>query len=426
MDIHLAWEVKNAMGDPEIVIAVLDNYLTYHPDFGDTASIDTIDFVGAVRDPIVMDSCCVPVFCDSCAHGYAVTGLLLAEHNDIGLAGLVPGCKLIFIKIVDDNNNCGYEYQLADAIVFGAQRGANIMSNSWGCYGCTPTDDMTYALNCVTDPTMMGYSCSIFFSAGNSGSSPWYYNVSYPGNMPQVMAVGASDSVDCHWAYSCYGPTLDFVALSGNVKNVPEGYEDEYLLGSIMTIDRVGDSGYTPHYYLPPYIRMCRLCDTLIDPLEEIGNDYFCSFGGTSAACPQAAGIAAMVMSRRLELADSNDVIYSIIKGSAEDQVGPSTGPTPDLPGWDQYYGWGRVNALRALLAISRGDADNSGEVDILDVTYIINYLYKSGPEPEPHPLMADAEGDGDIDILDSNYIINYLYKNGSPPPISFNYGTYW
>jgi len=129
-----------------------------------------------------------------------------------------------------------------------------------------------------------------------------------------------------------------------------------------------------------------------------------------------------MVMSRRPDLIDSNYLIYDIIKYSAEDQVGPSSGINADLPGYDEVYGWGRVNALRALLAVCRGDADNDGSINVLDVNYIIDYLYNGGPQPEPDVLMADASGDANINIMDAVYTINYLYKEG-PPPISFEYG---
>ena len=35
------------------------------------------------------------------------------------------------------------------------------------------------------------------------------------------------------------------------------------------------------------------------------------------------------------------------------------------------------------------GDVDNSGEVDILDVVYTINYKYKEGPEPDCGPVIG-------------------------------------
>jgi outer membrane protein assembly factor BamB len=61
------------------------------------------------------------------------------------------------------------------------------------------------------------------------------------------------------------------------------------------------------------------------------------------------------------------------------------------------------------------GDADNSGGLNLLDATFIINYLYKNGPEPD-YMGAADADGSGGVNLLDATCIINYLYKNGSKP----------
>ncbi|UCD95338.1 MAG: hypothetical protein JSU69_04615, partial [Candidatus Zixiibacteriota bacterium] len=61
------------------------------------------------------------------------------------------------------------------------------------------------------------------------------------------------------------------------------------------------------------------------------------------------------------------------------------------------------------------GDAVGSNTINLLDVTIIINYLYKEGPEPYPLES-SDANCDGNINILDVTYIINYLYKHGPEP----------
>nr|MBN2276475.1 immune inhibitor A [candidate division Zixibacteria bacterium] len=61
------------------------------------------------------------------------------------------------------------------------------------------------------------------------------------------------------------------------------------------------------------------------------------------------------------------------------------------------------------------GDANGSGAVNILDATYLINYLYKSGPAPVP-PEAGDANGNGATNILDATYLISYLYKSGPAP----------
>ncbi len=65
------------------------------------------------------------------------------------------------------------------------------------------------------------------------------------------------------------------------------------------------------------------------------------------------------------------------------------------------------------------GDVTFDGElVDISDVVYLINYIYKFGPAP-PHPISADINNpipDRIIDIEDVIYLINYLYRFGPEP----------
>lgn len=61
------------------------------------------------------------------------------------------------------------------------------------------------------------------------------------------------------------------------------------------------------------------------------------------------------------------------------------------------------------------GDADGNGAVNLLDITYLIDYLYRDGPPPEPFAA-GDADGNGDVNLLDITYLIDYLYKDGPEP----------
>jgi len=61
------------------------------------------------------------------------------------------------------------------------------------------------------------------------------------------------------------------------------------------------------------------------------------------------------------------------------------------------------------------GDADHDGIVNLLDVTYLIKYLYNSGPDPVPSSA-GDANGSGTSNLLDITYLLDYLYKGGPGP----------
>nr|MBN2276666.1 S8 family serine peptidase [candidate division Zixibacteria bacterium] len=64
-----------------------------------------------------------------------------------------------------------------------------------------------------------------------------------------------------------------------------------------------------------------------------------------------------------------------------------------------------------------RGDANWDTMINILDVTFLINYLYKGGLPPVA-TYCGDANGSGNINILDATYLIAYLYTGGPPPPL--------
>ena len=64
---------------------------------------------------------------------------------------------------------------------------------------------------------------------------------------------------------------------------------------------------------------------------------------------------------------------------------------------------------------LSTGDCTGDGVVDIGDVVYLIGYLYRGGPAPDPERV-GDVNCDGIVDIGDVVYLIGYLYKGGPPP----------
>ncbi len=61
------------------------------------------------------------------------------------------------------------------------------------------------------------------------------------------------------------------------------------------------------------------------------------------------------------------------------------------------------------------GDANGDGDVNIFDITFIISYLYKGGPPPDPMEA-ADVNADATVNIFDITYLIAYLYKGGADP----------
>jgi hypothetical protein len=61
------------------------------------------------------------------------------------------------------------------------------------------------------------------------------------------------------------------------------------------------------------------------------------------------------------------------------------------------------------------GDANGDGIIGPADVIYLINYLFRGGPAPDPLER-GDCNCDGEVDPGDVVYSINYLFRTGPPP----------
>jgi hypothetical protein len=69
-----------------------------------------------------------------------------------------------------------------------------------------------------------------------------------------------------------------------------------------------------------------------------------------------------------------------------------------------------------SFMTYIRGDADGNGKINLLDVSFIINLLYRGGTQPLIPVESGDPDGDGKINLRDVSYIINDLYRDGPLP----------
>ncbi len=72
----------------------------------------------------------------------------------------------------------------------------------------------------------------------------------------------------------------------------------------------------------------------------------------------------------------------------------------------DIYYEHG-------IIVFECGDANVDYRVNIGDVIYIINYIFKAGPPPIPL-FIANANGDKSVNIGDAVHLINHIFKGGT------------
>lgn len=74
------------------------------------------------------------------------------------------------------------------------------------------------------------------------------------------------------------------------------------------------------------------------------------------------------------------------------------------------------VTYYLSTVILSYGDANYDGRVNVGDVTYIINRVFKNGPAPKPVWQSGDANCDGSVNVGDAVHLINYVFKGGLPP----------
>ena len=83
----------------------------------------------------------------------------------------------------------------------------------------------------------------------------------------------------------------------------------------------------------------------------------------------------------------------------------------------DQLHNWGHWSNREYVTAGSYmpGDANGDGIVNVGDIVYMVNYLYKGGDPPAPVEA-GDANCDGVVNVGDVVYLVNYLFRQGPPP----------
>jgi hypothetical protein len=69
-------------------------------------------------------------------------------------------------------------------------------------------------------------------------------------------------------------------------------------------------------------------------------------------------------------------------------------------------------NAIRGNI-----NDDPAQTIDISDLTFLVGYMFKSGPEP-PCVEEGNVNGQGDIDISDLTYLVGYMFKSGPEPAL--------
>ncbi|UCG62924.1 MAG: putative Ig domain-containing protein [Candidatus Zixiibacteriota bacterium] len=180
--------------------------------------------------------------------------------------------------------------------------------------------------------------------------------------------------------------------------------------------------------------------DSLVDPQEIISLNQGTPLDPHYAVCVEDAGYNPLkdyTYNPEGRLTDSAQWWYpwETRKGAlfSSDVPGQSEFGPQTYPSSDSYYGYSgiyvRVDSIvgeRMYLYVNtelewleccelRGDADHNGQFDLLDLDFIVDYLFRDGSAPICEQE-ADADDNDQVDILDVDYLIDYLHRGGPAP----------
>ncbi len=300
IDALVAWTITK--GDPSIVVAVVDSGVGIsHPDLAGRIWVNPgelpdneidDDGNGYVDDAYGWDFVGRMNWPDDFnGHGTHVASIIAAvQGNGIGISGIAPGVRVMPVQVLDALGQGDYA-TAADGIAYAADNGARIANMSFGGLGDSAIfhDALRYAY---------GRGVTLVAAAGNEYGPPVLYPAAYD---DVTLAVAASDHFDRRASFSSAGPSVD-VSAPG---------KDIY-------------AAWRYHQIGPEKSRF-----------------IYTMASGTSMASPVAAGVAALVLSRNPSLTPAQ--VMDQLKYTAEDVN------AAEHPGRDDWMGFGRVNAYRAL-----------------------------------------------------------------------------
>jgi subtilisin family serine protease len=267
-------------------------------------------------------------------HGTACAGVACA-NGGVGASGVAPAARLMPMRLAAALGS----HAEAEAFRWAADNGADVISCSWGPpdgQWWNPNDPQHGAIDQPPAHTRLaieyaatqgrgGKGCIVLFAAGNGNES--VDNDGYASH-PMVLAIAACNDRGKRSIYSDFGNAV-WCAFPSNDFEHPDENHPAPLTSGIWTTDRTGSPGYNAG-----------------DEREgDVAGHFTNSFGGTSSACPGAAGVAALVLAVNPAL--KREEVKDILKRAGE-RIDPQGGQY-NAAGRSKFYGWGRLNAKTAV-----------------------------------------------------------------------------
>ncbi|GEM_PF-1360264 len=236
-------------------------------------------------------------------HGTIVAGILAAGvNNGIGIAGVNPWARIMPLKTTDFNNQ-GWSIDVAKAIVYAVDHGARVINLSLG--GKKLTFHEYAAVRYANKKGVL-----IVAAAGNKGVNAADFS---PAGLHGVLTVSSTDMTDKRMGFSNWGGQIDLAAPGVDILSLRAARTDYLILDK---------PDYVPQYAF-------------------VGADrLYYRTAGSSFSAPFVSGVASLLWSVNPAL--TSEEVRRMLLYSAKDI---------DVPGKDQFTGFGLVDAKAALSA---------------------------------------------------------------------------
>ena len=242
-------------------------------------------------------------------HGTHVAGTIGAAVNTIGVTGVAYDAGIMPVRVLG-KGGVGSAGDIINAINWVDNNGqprAKIINMSLG--GLNPSSLLIDAVNKAVSDGIV-----IVAAAGNDGSN----TPDYPAALDNVVAVGAVDGAKNLAGYSNYGSWVDLVAPGGDALR-----------------DANGDG------------RADLIVSTWADDSSGVASPGYAGMQGTSMASPHVAGVIAMMDAVAATPFTYARFQQALIAGELTDDLG--------APGRDDLYGYGLIDAAKAVHAAASG-----------------------------------------------------------------------
>ena len=315
-----------------VKVGVLDTGFDLdHPDLAPNISGLSMDFTGQGLQYTLPNAF---------SHGTHTAGTIAAADNGYGTIGVAPEAELVLIKVLYDEGY-GSLYDILNGIVYAAIVKCDVINMSIGStfYKSGDVEDGYSARDAAWYKNIYGRAITFAYqngttviaSAGNESTdydhsadlmhlpSGAAHAISISATAPVGWAADPSTNLDLFAStYSNYGQSaIDFAAPGGNYAYAfePGGF-------NFCTVGIVTNYCY------------------VFDYVFSTGNNGWYWSAGTSMAAPHATGVAALIIGKNGGSMEPAEV-KEALKASADDL---------GKPGNDDFYGEGRVNALKAVV----------------------------------------------------------------------------